>query len=101
MAKSVCGKDTGSTQTLAVHVAREHLILRVARKRVLGGTCTVCLRSFASRSKCLDHIHEKGPVCLVNTLFSQAEYSEDDIAEANLIQRVEENASRLLTTVPF
>ena len=65
---SECGDQLGSKQALAVHAAKKHGFRRGARSRISGSTCPVCLRVFASRSRCLDHLHEKSQLCLVNVL---------------------------------
>ena len=78
----VCLDVLDSKQSLFVHSAREHQILRMARNRVISSLCTVCLRRFVSRSKCLCHLNEKSVACLVSAMLLQLEYSEEEVAEA-------------------
>ena len=84
---STCGVTRASRAALKAHVARAHGALRAARRKARTRYCPVCLRSFGSRYACLEHIHTKSEVCVINLLVFYPDLSEEKIEKANAAQK--------------
>lgn len=91
---SECGAEKESKQALAAHAAREHKVLREARRRVVAAYCLICPRRFNKRTKCIDHLHEKAPICRADVLLFLPISSEEEVEAANDTQREREVANR-------
>jgi hypothetical protein len=72
-----CNLEFATNQAMRVHNARKHLKLRWARRKVRGTTCRTCLRQFATRSKLLEHLHARSPVCYVNLMLYADDLDEE------------------------
>jgi hypothetical protein len=68
----LCGVTKCNKQALAVHKARQHRQLRIARQYLDDeATCPICWMRCGSYARLLDHVSEKRMVCLLNIIFYQ------------------------------
>ena len=61
-----CGATSMSFQAHSVHLARKHGIKSKFRRYVDGHVCRVCLVSFGSRERCLNHVRYRSHICRLN-----------------------------------
>ncbi len=66
----VCSAAFDCRQALAVHLAAKHGQKRDIRHYIDTPWCPCCLRLFASRIRCIDHLAEKAPTCRFNVINS-------------------------------
>ena len=78
-----CNMAFESKQALITHEVRYHRRLRLARSKVGTNTCPICLRTFGSRTKVMEHLHNKSEICLVNYMLYQETLSEEEVEELN------------------
>ena len=88
---SLCDKSFRSKQSLSVHKFKCHNVKSYVRKYVARTFCTVCLREFWSRERCVNHLRYRSKVCLSNMLFrgplltdAEADVMDDECKAANV-----------------
>ena len=64
----LCGHVSESLQQHSVHLSSSHSIKSKWRKYVDGSVCTICLKQFWTRERCLNHISHRSQVCRANAL---------------------------------
>ena len=83
-----CDNVFGSKQALSVHAFRAHGMCRTARFYVdADATCYACLRRFASRGRCIEHLANHSPACLTIACSRFDMLSRERVAQLDEIDR--------------
>ena len=65
---SVCNASFASKQACSLHMHKKHGWLHPAHFHVLGPTCPICLKNFATRTRALEHVMYSSSKCLYHLL---------------------------------
>jgi len=95
---SVCNKEFGSKQSLAMHKFKAHGIKSFERRYAAGTQCSVCLLEFWSRERLINHI-KKCKVCNENLLMKPPWINDEeadvlDAAEADSLGKLKAQGLR-------
>ena len=90
----ICQEFFDTRQAKAVHLARKHKALRLARQYTGGKQCVTCLQQFAQRSRLPGHYSEKSNICSLNLLLHCAPLDEAKVKELDEEDRQLEKRNR-------
>ena len=91
-----CGAAAQDRQALSIHLFRSHGVRRWIRAYVEGTTCLICGLMFASRQRLIDHLAEKGQICLHNYVLRYSPLSPDRVQQLDADGRSEFSRRRRL-----
>ena len=81
---SECGTCFNTLQKLSLHLFKKHGIRNLWRRYVHEHThCPVCLRSFWTRERLINHIRYRSVVCKHNVIFRGFRCTEDEACEVD------------------